>query len=489
MATTNRHETNLSVLYATAELDPLIKVGGLGEASAGLVGGLESVGVDVEVIIPDYGHVDLADEHVHPLRDLPSWCPPITARTGWLPHSSQRSPASGSDTPVTVLAFDGSQRPHPYVDPATGEGWEDATRYFMRFCAGIAAYARDRQPDLVHLNDWHTAATAAMLPPSITSVLTIHNLAYQGVAERHWVERCGDDNRHPKASRHLPADRFNPLAVGIAAADRIVMVSEAYTAEVLSPEGGCGLDPLLESRRADLSGIRNGIDVGLWNPADDHRLPANFNHQDLSGKDVCRKELMRMSGLEPDRGPVIGLVARLVRQKGIDLALELVPFLESLSARLVLMGSGSPVLAQQAREMADRYPDQLAVYTEYDEQTAHLIVAGSDLLLVPSRFEPCGLTQMQAMTCGTIPVVSGVGGLRDTVTDTDTNPRAGTGYVAQRPAPLELLDALHRATKGWTNGRRRAAIQRRGMVADWSWAVPAGRYNRLYSSAVAARSA
>jgi len=275
-------------------------------------------------------------------------------------------------------------------------------------------------------------------------------------------------------------DHFNPLAVGISAADRVVLVSKSYTHEALSEVGGFGLHQHLAARGEALSGIRNGIDIGLWNPADDPWLPVNFDHRDLAGKEICRKELLRFAGLEDDRGPVIGMVARLVHQKGVDLALNVVPFLESLSARMVLMGSGSPALAAQAQAVADQFPDRFLAITEYDEALAHLIVAGSDLFLMPSRFEPCGLTQMQAMTCGTIPVVNGVGGLRDTVVDTDSNPRAGTGFVARQPTSLDLLDALHRAAKGWGNPRRRAAVQRRGMTSDWSWAKPAKRYNELY---------
>jgi len=470
-----------TVLFATAEFDPLVKVGGLGEASSGLVRHLGSMGVNAIVVLPDYGGIRLAGETRTALETPQPWCPPIELRRGWI----------DGEIELILIGFPGCRRPHPYVDPETGQGWPDSTDFFLTFSAGVAALAAETEPDVVHLNDWHTAAALLQLPREVASVLTVHNLAYQGVDGASWLER---------AARSMPADRtvadtvvflhngdFNPLAGGISLADRVVLVSESYRKEAVGERGGFGLHKRLAAKGEDLSGIRNGIDLGLWNPADDGRLPVNFDFGDLSGKEICRKELLRTVGLEGDRGPVIGMVARLAHQKGIDLALEMVPFLESLSARMILMGSGSPALAASAKAMADRFPQQFVARCEYDEATAHLIIGGSDLLLMPSRFEPCGLTQLQAMTCGTIPVVTAVGGLRDTVIDTDAHPRRGSGFVAAAANPLDILNAVHRACRGWSNPRRRAAVQRRGMTADWSWAKPAHSYVELYRGLAASR--
>ena len=465
-----------TVLFATAEFGPHVKVGGLGEASSGLVGALSSMGVGGSVVMPDFGLMDLDGEKRRPLNGLPSWCPPIEVRWG----------RTDDDTDVTLLSFEGGQRPHPYNDPSTGIGWPDATWFYMTFSAGIAALAAEERPDVVHLNDWHTAAALLRLPPGTASILTVHNLAYQGVDDAAWLglmtESIDEAAMTVDPTSFLANGAFNPLAGGIANADHVVLVSESYRDEATSEAGGFGLHEHLRRRGDRVSGIRNGIDLGLWHPADDTRLPVGFHHGDLAGKEICRKELLRAADLDPDRGPVIGMVARLVHQKGIDLALELVPFLDSLSARLVLMGSGSPALADKVRAVAEEYPDHFAGICDYDEAMAHLIVGGSDLLLMPSRFEPCGLTQLQAMTCGTIPVVTAVGGLRDTVVDTDACPRRGTGFVADRPTSLDLLNALHRACRGWSNSRRRAAVQRRGMTADWSWTKPARQYLELYRS-------
>jgi len=457
------------VLFATTELAPLVKVGGLSEASSGLAGMLRRMGALVEVVLPDYGLIELRDATEQPLDYLPSWCPPVTARRGWADEVGE----------ITLVSFAGSERPHPYVDPSTGEGWTDNATYFMIYSAAVAQLAVVRKPDVVHCNDWPTAAAIGRLPAGTSSVLTVHNLAHQGVTDASWAGRMGV---HGPA--FLEKGAFNALAGGISLADKVIMVSQSYAQEAVLPETGFGLHERLIARGDDLIGIRNGIDLGLWSPSTDAMLPFNYSHDDLSGKELCRKELLSLTNLVDDKGPILGVVARLDFQKGIDLALSLAPFLENLHARMVIIGSGSLELARMTRAAQRQFPDRVHVFDGYDDRLAHLVVSGSDLLLVPSRFEPCGLTQMQAMTCGTIPVVTDVGGLRDTVLDSDLNRRAGTGYVASEPTSISLLDAVHRAVRGWSNARRRSAIQRRGMTADWSWAVPAKLHMEMYDELV-----
>lgn len=432
------------------------------------------MGAVVELVMPDYGLIELRDVAEDTLDYLPDWCPKVCVRRGWADHVGQ----------VTLLSFAGSERAHPYVNPATGEGWDDSDQYFLTFAAALAQLSVVRNPDVVHCNDWHTAAAIGRLPAHTASVLTVHNLAHQGATDVDWARKLGVHGR-----AFLEQGAFNPLAGGISLADKVVMVSQSYAAEALQPETGFGLHERLVARGDDLVGIRNGIDLGLWHPSTDPLLPYNYDQTDLAGKELCRKELLSLTELAADRGPVLGVVARLDHQKGIDIALSLAPFLENLHARLVVIGSGALELARLAQRTQRRFPDRVHVFDGYDERLAHLVVSGSDMLLVPSRFEPCGLTQMQAMTCGTIPVVTDVGGLRDTVLDVDDNPRAGTGYVARDATSLCLLDAVHRAARGWANPRRRAALQRRGMTADWSWAKPAGRYMDLYEEVVDAAAA
>ncbi len=460
------------ILFATTELAPQVKVGGLSEASAGLTGMLRSMGVVVDTVLPDYGLIELRDVVERPLTNLPAWCPAITVRKGWADAIGQ----------VTLLSFASSDRPHPYVNPTNGLGWPDNDFRFIVFATGVAQLAHETRPDIVHCNDWHTAAAIGRLPADMASVLTVHNLAHQGATDGVWADRIGVHG--PAFIEH---GAFNPLAGGISLADRVVMVSETYAEEAMSVEGGFGLHDRLNARGSNVIGIRNGIDLGLWHPSEDPLLEYTYDQRDMAGKEMCRKQLLTHTVMDDQKGPVIGLVARLDRQKGIDLALSLAPYLENMHAKLILIGDGSRELARLAAETQAHFPDRVHVFPRYDEKIAHLVVAGSDLLLVPSRFEPCGLTQMQAMTCGTIPVVTNVGGLSDTVLDVDFNRRAGTGYVAHSVTSMGLLDAVHRAVRGWSNPRRRSAIQRRGMSADWSWAVPAQRYVDVYEELLARR--
>ncbi len=453
----------MRILFATAELTPVASVGGLAQATAGLVRELEAQGVDVDVVLPDYGGVELADERSLVL-DVPGWAAPATARSGEHARSG----------PLTLVSVSGIERPHPYVD-ARGDGWPDNDARFLAFSAAVAALARERRHDLVHLNDWHTAAAAAGLDPDVRVVLSVHNLAYQGQTGADWVDRLG-----PRGAAYLWEGTCNPLAGGIALADTIVVVSPTYREEVLRPETGNGLDRLLRERADMLVGIRNGIDADVWNPTLDPYLPAPFGPDDLAPKGIAREALLARLGLPERPGPLAVGVTRLVEQKGIDLILPLVPELDGLPLQLGLLGAGEAWLAEALHHAAADHPTTLAFVEGYDEGLAHLLLAGGDLLLLPSRFEPCGLTQMQAMRYGTLPVVTDVGGLHDTVADLDEDPRTGTGWRAPTADTPALRATLHRATRAWADPALRRAAQLRGMTADWSWREPAARHVDLY---------
>jgi starch synthase len=265
-----------------------------------------------------------------------------------------------------------------------------------------------------------------------------------------------------------------------------VVVSPTYRTEVLQPDGGCGLHDLLRSRGEALVGIRNGIDTALWDPATDPHLPVRFDATDLAGKDACRAAALARVGLPEGDGPLAVVVSRLTEQKGIDLLLPLAPELRALGLSLAVLGSGQAALTEDLRAATERHPQELAFVAGYDEALAHLLIAGADLLLMPSRFEPCGLTQMQALRYGTLPVVTDVGGLHDTVSDLDEEPLVGTGWRAATPASDAVADAVRRAVAGWRNLDVRRAARQRGMTADWSWREPASRHLDLYRR-VAAR--
>lgn len=454
----------MRVLFATAEFTPVVRVGGLAEAAAGLVGALRGAGTDVEVVLPDYGGLELGAQSEVSV-EVPDWVGEVQVRRGL-------HPVAGN---LTLVHVPGMDRPHPYVDER-GEGWEDNDRRFMGFSAVVAALAASTNPDVVHLNDWHTAAAAGMLATRLPTVLTIHTLGYQGTTHGDWLQ-------------HLPveADRFawyggtNPLAGAIELVDRVIAVSPNYAAEILTPEAGMGLHERLAALGDRLVGIRNGIDTSVWDPATDPHIPARYATTDLTGRDVCRAALAGIAGWQPEPIPTVGVVSRLVDQKGIDLLLEACRFLPTMPGRLVVLGAGASELAGALSAAADADPGHVWFFDGYDEVLAHRIFAGSDLFAMPSRFEPCGLAQMQAMAYGSIPVVTDVGGLHDTVIDADVDRAGGTGFVSATVDATGLVDALHRGVRAVRHPGRRRAIQTRGMSTDWSWTVPAAHHREIYA--------
>ncbi len=456
---------------ASAELSPVARVGGMAEAVAGLVRQLRNDGLTVTVALPDYGGIELGDED-HLTLDVPDWAAPARARTGTLDGHGR----------LTLIDGPGMAKPHPYNDPS-GLAFEDNDLRFFGFSAGVAALSRHLGPDVLHVNDWHTAAALGLLtddeaPPS---VLTIHTLAYQGITAPHWMERLA------RADNDFAwYGDTNPLLGGIRLADRVVTVSPNYAREILDEHNGMGLHGVLAQLGDRLVGIINGIDTGEWNPETDPHLEANYSAAQMRGKGANRSLLHERFGLDSDGGqPLIGMVTRLVEQKGIDLAAEAARFLDGVPARLAVLGSGDAHLAARLTDLAAAHPGRIGFVDGYDAALSHLIFAGSDLLLMPSRFEPCGLAQMQAMAYGTIPIVTDVGGLHDTVIDDDRDPERGTGFVSRSVDAAGMVDAIHRAVRAWNSTRRRSAIRYRGMSTDWSWAGPAQAYRDLYDQITA----
>ncbi len=459
----------MKVLFAAAELAPLVRVGGLAEAAGGLVAALRAASIDVTVLVPDYGGGALRAETRRAL-DLPSWAGAVWARTGDHPDLGQ----------VTLIGSEDLVRPHPYVDSA-GIAWPDNDRRFMQFSAAVAAVRDELAPDVVHLNDWHTAAAPAFGDSSVPTVLTIHTLGYQGVAPASWM-------RHFErgAGSFGWYGQTNPLAGGIRLADRVVAVSPNYAREILSEEWGMGLHEILQAKGDALVGILNGIDDAEWNPEADPHIAARFSAATLEDRIVCRRDLVETAGWPDSKEPVIGVVSRLVDQKGIDLLLAAIPYLETLPGRLFVLGSGLPELTAALRDAAQAEPERVYFHDGYDLALAHRIFAGSDLFAMPSRFEPCGLAQMQAMRYGALPIVTPVGGLVDTVIDVDAG-RAGTGFISRSVDEAGLIDALHRALRAYRSPRRKQAMQRRGMRHDWSWQAPAQQHIALYEELAALR--
>ncbi len=461
------------VLFATAELSPMVAVGGLALATSGLVKELSAQGSDVTVVLPDYGPLirDFEEETSWAL-DVPDWCGPTRARRG----------SSPSFAKVILVSRSGLERPHPYVDPSSGNGWPDNTERFFAFSAAIAALCGTienggLEPDVLHLNDWHTAASVGFMAEPPPTVLTIHTLGYQGVADAWWMSRI--PHRSWLFSWY---DVANPLAAAIRTVDRIVAVSPNYVQEILTPEAGMGMHEELAAKGDALIGILNGIDTSVWNPASDTMLPQTYSLKTVrKGKQAAREALLSRFGWEDGGETLIGVVSRLVDQKGIDTLVQAVPYLAGLNARVVMLGSGLQELTDIVRDAVATHPNQIAAELDaYDEPLSHLIFAGSDLFCMPSRFEPCGLAQMQAMAYGTPTIATAVGGLVDTITDADADLTNGNGFLTVTNDLPGLVDALHRATRAFGSDKRFNGIRKRGMQTDWSWKLPARTHRDLY---------
>ncbi len=479
------------VLFIASEVHPLIKTGGLGDVCGSLPQALHALGVDVRLLLPGYRD---ALRHAGRLKQvaqltLPSLALPVTLFEGRLPDT--RIPVWLIDFPP---AYD---RPgDPYCN-SHGHPWHDNAARFALLAQVAVAIARGTaglpwQPEVVHGHDWHAGLVPALLSAETrrpATVFTIHNLAYQGLFSRD-VFQSLQLAMSPRLADALEFHgQLSFIQGGIAFADRITTVSPTYAREIQTPEHGNGLDGLLRQRTERLSGILNGIDARVWNPARDRHLVSRYSARRLARKQPNKAALQQEFALPADVDvPLLGLVSRLVHQKGIDLLLDALPSLMPLSLQLVVLGSGEARYEQALRAAAARYPGQMAVLAGYDEAVAHRIQAGADLFLMPSRFEPCGLSQLYSLRYGTVPIARRTGGLADTVVDADTTAivaGTATGIVFDEASATGLTQAVRRGLALYADRRVWKRIQRTGMHQDFSWHHSAAEYLDLYELAIA----
>jgi starch synthase len=478
----------LKILFATPECAPYVKTGGLGDVSAALPQALASLGHEVRVLLPAYRGMRVSGE-LGDAVDLPPQGP-------W--PAAQLLPVR-TDSGVTLLLLACpslfQRAGGPYAD-AQGADWPDNALRFGLLSRVAADLGTAQTPcpgwqaDVVHANDWPCAlaplylAQARETSPGETvagSVMTIHNLAFQGVFPMEMAEPLGI----PPAWRGIEGvefwGRLSMLKAGLLFADAITTVSPSYAREIQTEAFGAGLDGVLRARAGHLTGILNGVDARLWNPAADPLIPHPYSRDSLEAKAMNKAQLQQRCGLAPEaRAMVFGLVSRLTEQKGIDLVIAcLEPLLEA-GGQLVVLGQGDARLQQALVEAARRHAGRVAVQFAFDESLAHLIEAGSDAFLMPSRFEPCGLNQMYSQAYGTPPVVAPVGGLLDSVTDASRDPARGTGFVMRSIDADGLADALQRAVAAWQDPGQWRRIQRNGMARDFGWEDSAERYLALY---------
>jgi starch synthase len=480
----------MKIVQAASELFPYMKTGGLADAVSALSGALADRGHEVSVFLPGYR---AALEHKDAARAERRFR--LKIEMGDHVYSGDvRVFSPRRNLAVYLICHDEFfDRRFPY---GNGErDYEDNAERFIFFCKGVAETLRlaDLQADIAHSHDWQAALLPLFLRETerthnltlaIKTVFTIHNIAYQGVFPGPTFAHTNLPDEHNSMDGLEFYGQINLLKGGILFADRVATVSPRYAQEIQTPEFGFGLDGVVQTRADDLVGLINGVDGSVWNPGTDAFLPARYTAANLSGKSICRAELLKACGFDPAfSGPVYGMICRMAEQKGVDLVLANQDFFLNENCRLILLGTGDRRIEEAARALAARSPRQVSFGARLDEGMSHLIEAGSDFFLMPSLFEPCGLNQMYSQLYGTVPIASRVGGLIDTVVDVDADPGNGTG-VMMLPTAAGLREALKRSLRLFADKPRLAAVQQRGMARQFGWDSTAGAYEKLYQDSL-----
>jgi starch synthase len=465
----------IKVLMVASEAMPFAKTGGLADVVGALSRALGAFECEVAVLLPAYRSIDLATAR-RVYDSLPVWL------GGKHYHTSLYLVESG--VPFYFLEcpemFD---RDGIYGDP-TGDYPDNAVRFAVLSRAALSVARRVFRPHILHCHDWQTGLVPVYLRTvfendptfmGMKTLFTIHNLGYQGLFPRTALPGIGLDRRvfHMDGMEFFGKVSF--IKGGLVYSDALNTVSPRYGAEIQTKEYGFGLDGVLRGRSADLHGILNGADYSNWNPETDRYIAANYSVNDLSGKIECKRDLVEQTGLPPGamKRPLLGVVSRLASQKGTDLLLEIAPDLVSEDLYLAVLGAGDAVYESSLREVADAYPEHIAIRIGYDEALAHKIEAGADVFLMPSQYEPCGLNQMYSLRYGTVPVVRATGGLDDTIEE-------GTGFKFQEYSAEAFFEAIRAASAAFDDRDEWVSRMRRGMRKDFSWAVSAAEYSALY---------
>ena len=480
---------NLRICLCAAELAPFAKTGGLADVLTGLARYLGRAGHDVRLFIPYYQRIagsELPTAPLPQLQDLDVRLPSRTVRCGL--RTATLTPG-----PATVYLVDCPelyQRQGIYTQDA------DEGLRFAVLCRAVLESCQRLQwaPDVFHCHDWH----AALLPLYLKTVygwdrlfagsrtvLTIHNIGYQGVFADSLLDAIGlGDQRAQVHHGDLRDGRVSFLKTGVLHATRLTTVSRTYAREILTPEYGMGMDELLRGRASDLSGIVNGADYADWDPQHDALIPHHYSAQDLRGKAKMKEALLSRLQLPIDqRAPVFGVVSRLTTQKGFDLFADSVPvFLQREDMRLCVLGSGDPNMERYFQWLHDTWPLKVGIYRGYHDELAHWIEAGSDVFLMPSRYEPCGLNQMYSLRYGTPPVVRRTGGLADTVQAWDPKTQQGTGFLFDEFSSQALAGTLEWVFKNWRDREGWKRLVQNGMAMDFSWDKQGPEYVALYRS-------
>ncbi len=483
----------LNILFVSSEVEPFAKTGGLADVSSSLPKAIKESGHEIRIMMPRYRFISERRFKLHDiirLKDIP-----IPVGNSVELGNVKSSFISNLKDKVQVYFLDNEKyfgRDGVYQNPASKKDYLDNDERFIFFCHGVIETLKRLgwQPDIIHCNDWQTGLIPAYLKTlhsndpffkNVKTVFTIHNMAYQGSFPAETFAKSGLPKDLFKPEGAEAYGKFNFLKTALYFADVITTVSQKYAEEIChSEELGAGLNGLLSHRKKDLHGILNGIDYHQWNPLTDDHIYRKYDLKSIEAKSDNKKALTKRFGLQYSESiPMVGAISRLVEQKGFDLVLEAMDELMKLDIQFVLLGSGDPKTEKKFEAFHKKYSSKMGVFFGFDEELAHLIEAGSDLFLMPSRYEPCGLNQMYSMRYGTVPIVRATGGLDDTVEDYGGNGK-GTGVKFEKFDAKDLVKAVQRGMKIYQQADEWKKLMRNGMMKDFSWEHSARKYVGLY---------
>ncbi|WP_229007483.1 glycogen synthase GlgA [Methylophilus sp. Leaf408] len=480
----------MRLLFATSEIFPLIKTGGLADVSGALPTALFAAGMDIQIVLPAYRGMLATCES-------PRWLGSLQVFHD-INCDIYQTKLPGTQIPLLLIDYPQlyDREGGPYHHPVYGEWQDNALRFGVlskvTALLAIPNALQAWQPEVVHCNDWQTGLTPYYLRQmnsEAKSVFSIHNLAFQGNFHADWRFRLTLDEQDFKVDGYEFYGQISFMKAGIYYADSLSTVSPTYAREIQTEQFGFGFQGLLKHRAADLTGILNGIDTQVWNPATDAYLPVHYHIDKLRCKKEVKHALQTELGLAQQANvPLLGVVSRLTHQKGLDMLATISHQLLESGCQLAVLGSGEPLLEQQYQALMQQYPGQVSVTIGYNEPLSHRIMAGTDIFVMPSRFEPCGLNQMYGLRYGTIPLVAKTGGLADSVHGGEIKaegvPANMTGFVMPQNNPWTLLVTLRQAIKVFANPSQWQQLQKQAMLQDVSWETRAENYSNLYQTVV-----
>lgn len=483
---------SFNILFLSSEVVPFAKVGGLADVSCSLSQAIKELGHEVRVMMPKYGSISERKYGIHEIIRLREMDIPVGDKLQ--KGNAKASFIVGQKVKVQVYFLENEfyyNRDGIYIDPKTKMDYLDNDERFIFFCKGVIEMLRRLGwvPDIIHCNDWQTALIPVYLKTvykndpffkKVKTVLTIHNIGYQGIFPKESFIKSGlPDEIFSKIEHH---GSFNFLKAGILYADAITTVSPTYAKEIINDEEfGAGLSDVLRKRKKDVYGILNGVDYSIWSPENDKFIPVTYSIQTIESKFENKKALLKHFELQYDENiPVVAQISRLVEQKGFDLIAEAIDDMMKLDIQYIVLGTGEPKYEEMLVKFKKKYPGKIGVHIGFNEELAHLIEAGADIFLMPSRYEPCGLNQMYSLRYGTVPVVRRVGGLADTVEEFNPKTGKGTGFLFDKYSAQEMLKALKRALSVYGNRKAWLKLMRNAMSKDFSWNTSAKEYVKLY---------